>query len=57
VFEHLLVEHYSDFATSDHNKNFEKLVTAKIERRKKSLEYIKNRKHMLRVSSHARTCT
>lgn len=45
----MLVEHFGDFQKSEQNQTFQRLVLARSEKRKKSLEYIRNRRKMLNV--------
>lgn len=45
----MLVEHFSEFQKSEQNANYQKMVQARSEKRKKSLEYIRNRRKMLDV--------
>lgn len=50
----MLVEHFAEFQKSEQNANYQKMVQVRSEKRKKSLEYIRNRRKMLDVSQKDR---
>jgi hypothetical protein len=50
----MLLEHFGEFQKSEQNANYQKLIQARSEKRKKSLEYIRNRRKMLDVSQSTR---